>query len=115
LRTSYGDVDTSRTQYTCNIIKPALARGEVQAIGATTLNEYRQHIEKDGALERRFQKILVDPTTPEETIDILSQIKNKYEEHHSVSYSDEAIDSCVTLTDRYVSDHFLPDKAIDAM
>src|SRR5690625_3961029 len=93
----------------------ARARGEVQAIGATTLNEYRQHIEKDGALERRFQKIMVDPTTPEETIEILSQIKDKYEQHHSVAYSGEAIDACVKLTDRYVTDHFLPDKAITAL
>ena len=86
-----------------NMLKPALARGEVQAIGATTLNEYRQFIEKDGALERRFQKIMVDPTTPEETLEILNQIKPKYEKHHSVRYSDEALVSCVKLTDRYVS------------
>jgi ATP-dependent Clp protease ATP-binding subunit ClpC len=95
------------------MLKPALARGEVQAIGATTLNEYRQYIEKDGALERRFQKIMVDPTTPEETIEILNQIKSKYEKHHSVRYSEEALKACVKLTDRYVTDHFLPDKVID--
>src|SRR5699024_7977341 len=85
------------------------------AIGATTLNEYRQHIEKDGALERRFQKIMVNPTSTDETIEILQQLKGKYEEHHSVSYSDKAIKECVMLTDRYVTEHFLPDKAIDAM
>jgi len=98
-----------------NMLKPALARGEVQAIGATTLNEYRQFIEKDGALERRFQKIMVDPTTVEETLDILNQIKGKYEKHHSVRYTNDAINACVKLTDRYVTDHFLPDKAIDAL
>ncbi len=97
------------------MLKPALARGDIQAIGATTLNEYRQFIEKDGALERRFQKIMVDPTTADETIEILNQIKGKYEKHHSVRYTDEAILSCVKLTDRYVTDHFLPDKAIDAL
>jgi ATP-dependent Clp protease ATP-binding subunit ClpC len=97
------------------MLKPALARGDVQAIGATTLNEYRQFIEKDGALERRFQKIMVDPTTPEETTEILNQIKPKYEKHHSVRFTDDAIEACVKLTDRYVSDHFLPDKAIDAL
>ena len=98
-----------------NMFKPALARGELQCIGATTLDEYRQHIEKDGALERRFQKVMVDPTSIEETIEILNNIKIKYEEHHNVSYTDEAIKSCVILTDRYMNDRFLPDKAIDAL
>jgi ATP-dependent Clp protease ATP-binding subunit ClpC len=98
-----------------NMFKPALARGEIQCIGATTLDEYRQYIEKDGALERRFQKILVDPTSPEETIDILNNIKQKYEDHHLVTYSDEAIKACVSLTSRYISDRCLPDKAIDAL
>jgi len=98
-----------------NMFKPALARGELQCIGATTLDEYRQHIEKDGALERRFQKVMVEPTTIEETIEILTNIKFKYEEHHNVIYTDDAIKSCVLLTDRYMNDRFLPDKAIDAM
>jgi ATP-dependent Clp protease ATP-binding subunit ClpC len=98
-----------------NMFKPALARGEIQCIGATTLDEYRQYIEKDGALERRFQKVIVDPTTVEETIQILNNIKDKYEEHHSVTYTDEAIASCVKLTARYVTDRHLPDKAIDAL
>lgn len=98
-----------------NMLKPALARGEIQCIGATTLDEYRQYIEKDGALERRFQKIMVDPTTAEETIEILHNIKDRYEDHHNVSYSDEAIVACVKLTDRYISDRHLPDKAIDAL
>ncbi len=98
-----------------NMFKPALARGEIQCIGATTLDEYRQYIEKDGALERRFQKIIVEPTSVEETITILNNIKNKYEDHHNVTYSQEAIDACVKLTNRYMSDRFLPDKAIDAL
>ncbi len=98
-----------------NMFKPALARGEIQCIGATTLDEYRQFIEKDGALDRRFQKVLVDPATPEETTTILNNIKEKYEEHHNVTYTPEAIDACVALTTRYMSDRFLPDKAIDAM
>ena len=98
-----------------NIFKPALARGEIQCIGATTLDEYRQSIEKDGALERRFQKVLVEQTTEEETIEILQNIKDKYESHHNVTYSDDAINACVELTSRYVSDRFLPDKAIDAL
>ena len=98
-----------------NMFKPALARGEIQCIGATTLDEYRQYIEKDGALERRFQKIIVQPTNIIETIEILKNIKDKYESHHNVNYTDEAIIACVKLTDRYVSDRFLPDKAIDAM
>jgi ATP-dependent Clp protease ATP-binding subunit ClpC len=98
-----------------NMFKPALARGEIQCIGATTLDEYRQYIEKDGALERRFQKVIVEPTTPEETIEILNNIKAKYEDHHNVKYTDEAIKACVTLTARYISDRHLPDKAIDAL
>ena len=98
-----------------NMFKPALARGEIQCIGATTLDEYRQHIEKDGALERRFQKVLVEPTSIDETVQILNNIKDKYEEHHSVTYTPEAIDACVNLTARYITDRHLPDKAIDAM
>ena len=98
-----------------NMFKPALARGEIQCIGATTLDEYRQHIEKDGALERRFQKVLVEQTTPEETLEILENIKDRYESHHNVNYTHEALKACVELTDRYMSDRFLPDKAIDAL
>jgi ATP-dependent Clp protease ATP-binding subunit ClpC len=98
-----------------NMFKPALARGELQCIGSTTLDEYRQYIEKDGALERRFQKIIVDPTTPEETVEILNNIKQKYEDHHLVQYTPEAVEACVKLTNRYMSDRYLPDKAIDAL
>ena len=98
-----------------NMFKPALARGELQCIGSTTLDEYRQYIEKDGALERRFQKIIVDPTTPEETVEILNNIKQKYEDHHLVRYTPEAVEACVKLTNRYMSDRCLPDKAIDAL
>ena len=98
-----------------NMFKPALARGEIQCIGATTLDEYRQYIEKDGALERRFQKIIVQPTTVDETLEILRNIKDQYESHHNVNFTDKALEACVKLTDRYVSDRFLPDKAIDAM
>jgi ATP-dependent Clp protease ATP-binding subunit ClpC len=98
-----------------NMFKPALARGEIQCIGATTLDEYRQYIEKDGALERRFQKVMVEPTNIEETIQILNNIKDKYEEHHSVTYTDEALEACVKLTTRYITDRHLPDKAIDAL
>jgi ATP-dependent Clp protease ATP-binding subunit ClpC len=98
-----------------NMFKPALARGEIQCIGATTLDEYRQYIEKDGALERRFQKVIVEPTSVEETITILNNIKNKYEDHHNVTYTQEAVEACVKLTNRYMSERFLPDKAIDAM
>ncbi len=98
-----------------NMLKPALARGDIQCIGATTLDEYRQHIEKDGALERRFQKIMVDPTSIDETIEILNNIKSRYEDHHNVIYTKEAIESCVKLTARYITDRFLPDKAIDAL
>lgn len=106
---STGSLDAS------NMFKPALARGEIQCIGATTLDEYRQYIEKDGALERRFQKVMVEPTSIEETVLILNQIKDKYEEHHNVIYTPEAINACVNLTSRYITDRFLPDKAIDAM
>jgi ATP-dependent Clp protease ATP-binding subunit ClpC len=106
---SGGSLDAS------NMFKPALARGELQCIGATTLDEYRQYIEKDGALERRFQKVMMEPTTPEETIEILQNIKDKYEDHHMVRYSDEAIKACVMLTNRYITDRCLPDKAIDAL
>ncbi len=106
---STGSLDAS------NMFKPALARGEIQCIGATTLDEYRQYIEKDGALERRFQKVMVEPTTVDETVLILNQIKDKYEDHHNVTYTDEAILACVNLTSRYITDRFLPDKAIDAM
>ena len=106
---STGSLDAS------NMFKPALARGEIQCIGATTLDEYRQYIEKDGALERRFQKVMVEPTSVEETILILNQIKDKYEDHHNVTYTPEAIAACVNLTSRYITDRFLPDKAIDAM
>ena len=98
-----------------NMFKPALARGEIQCIGATTLDEYRQYIEKDGALERRFQKVIVEPATPDETLQILNNIKAKYEDHHNVTYTDEAIKACVTLTARYITDRHLPDKAIDAL
>ncbi|MFC2087436.1 ATP-dependent Clp protease ATP-binding subunit, partial [Bacteroidota bacterium] len=98
-----------------NMLKPALARGEIQCIGATTLDEYRQHIEKDGALERRFQKVMIDPTTAEETILILNNIKDRYEDHHNVYYTDDAIQACVKLTNRYITDRHLPDKAIDAL
>jgi ATP-dependent Clp protease ATP-binding subunit ClpC len=98
-----------------NMFKPALARGDIQCIGATTLDEYRQYIEKDGALARRFQIVMIDSTTPDETIEILQNIKEKYEDHHHVNYSDEAIQACVKLSDRYISDRFLPDKAIDVL
>ena len=106
---STGSLDAS------NMFKPALARGEIQCIGATTLDEYRQYIEKDGALERRFQKVLVEPTTVEETIEILKNIKDKYEAHHNVKYTDDALVACVKLTNRYMTERFLPDKAIDAL
>ena len=98
-----------------NMFKPALARGELQAIGATTLDEYRQYIEKDGALERRFQKVMVEPTTVDETLQILNNIKERYEDHHMVTYSPEALEACVKLTERYITDRHLPDKAIDAL
>ena len=98
-----------------NMLKPALSRGEIQCIGATTLDEYRKNIEKDGALERRFQKIMVEPTTPEETLQILNNVKGRYEDHHNVTYTDDALEACVKLTDRYISDRNFPDKAIDAL
>ncbi len=98
-----------------NIFKPALARGELQVIGASTLDEYRQYVEKDGALDRRFQKVLIDPPTPDETVMILDNIKNKYEEYHNVDYDEEVVDSCVSLSTRYITDRFLPDKAIDVL
>lgn len=103
------------TMDAANMLKPALARGEIQCIGATTLDEYRQNIEKDGALERRFQKVMVEPTSPEETLEILRQVKEKYENHHNVNYTDEALQACVELTERYVSDRNFPDKALDAL
>ncbi|MBK7211920.1 MAG: ATP-dependent Clp protease ATP-binding subunit [Bacteroidales bacterium] len=115
IHTIVGAGNASGSLDASNMFKPALARGEIQCIGATTLDEYRQYIEKDGALERRFQKVLVDPTSPEETIEILNQIKEKYEDHHLVKYTPEAIDACVSLTNRYISDRYLPDKAIDAL
>ena len=98
-----------------NMLKPALARGEIQCIGATTLDEYRKNIEKDGALERRFQKVIVEPTTPDETLEILKRVRDKYESHHNVNYTDEALQACVDLTQRYVSDRNFPDKALDAL
>ncbi len=115
IHTLVGAGGTTGSLDASNMFKPALARGELQCIGATTLNEYRQHIEKDGALERRFQKVQVDPTSITETIEILNNIKSKYEEHHNVIYTEDAINSCVILSDRYINDRFLPDKAIDAL
>jgi len=115
LHTIVGAGGASGSLDASNIFKPALARGDLQCIGATTLNEYRQYIEKDGALDRRFQKIMVEPTTVDETIQILNNIKSKYEEHHNVRYTDKAIDEAVKLSDRYITDRFLPDKAIDVM
>jgi ATP-dependent Clp protease ATP-binding subunit ClpC len=115
IHTIVGAGNASGSLDASNMFKPALARGEIQCIGATTLDEYRQYIEKDGALERRFQKVLVDPTTPDETVEILNNIKEKYEDHHLVRYTDDAIKACVSLTTRYISDRYLPDKAIDAL
>jgi ATP-dependent Clp protease ATP-binding subunit ClpC len=115
LHTIVGAGGASGSLDASNMFKPALARGEIQCIGATTLDEYRQYIEKDGALARRFQMVMVDATSPAETIDILENIKEKYEEHHHVTYTKEAIEACVKLSDRYVSDRYLPDKAIDVM
>lgn len=115
LHTIVGAGGASGSLDASNMFKPALARGDIQAIGATTLDEYRQYIEKDGALARRFQIVMVDPTTPEETIEILNNIKSKYEEHHHVNYTEEAIKNCVKQSDRYISDRFLPDKAIDVL
>ena len=110
-----GAGNSQGTMDAANLLKPALARGEIQCIGATTLDEYRKNIEKDGALERRFQKIIVEQTSAEETLQILHNIKNNYEEHHNVKYTDRALEACVKLTQRYVSDRFFPDKAIDAL
>ena len=115
LHTIVGAGGASGSLDASNMFKPALSRGEIQCIGATTLDEYRQHVEKDGALARRFQVVVVDPTTPEETQNILMNIKDRYEHHHNVVYSNNAIESCVKLSDRYISDRFLPDKAIDVM
>ena len=115
LHTIVGAGGASGSLDASNMFKPALSRGEIQCIGATTLDEYRQYIEKDGALARRFQIVMVDATTPEETIDILNNIKEKYEDHHHVNYTNEAIEGCVNLSDRYISDRFLPDKAIDVL
>lgn len=115
IHTIIGTGNSSGSLDASNIIKPALSRGEIQCIGATTLDEYRENIEKDGALERRFQKVLVDPATTEETMIILSNIKSKYENHHKVKYSEESLEACVTLSDRYITDRELPDKAIDIL
>jgi ATP-dependent Clp protease ATP-binding subunit ClpC len=115
LHTIVGAGGASGSLDASNMFKPALARGEIQCIGATTLDEYRQYIEKDGALERRFQPVMVDPTSPEETVEILKNIKEKYEDHHSVTYTDEAIEACVKLSNRYMTDRYLPDKAIDVL
>lgn len=115
LHTIVGAGGASGSLDASNMFKPALARGEIQCIGATTLDEYRQYIEKDGALARRFQMVMVDATSPEETIQILNNIKDKYEDHHNVIYTDAAIEGCVKLSDRYISDRFLPDKAIDIL
>lgn len=115
LHTIVGAGGASGSLDASNMFKPALSRGEIQCIGATTLDEYRQYIEKDGALARRFQIVMVDATTPEETVDILNNIKEKYEDHHHVNYTDEAIEGCVKLSDRYISDRYLPDKAIDVL
>ncbi len=115
IHTIVGAGNASGSLDASNIFKPALARGEIQCIGATTLNEYRKNIESDGALERRFQKVMIEPTTQEETLTILKNIKFKYEQHHKVTYSDEALEACVKLSDRYINDRQLPDKAIDAL
>lgn len=115
IHTLVGAGSASGSMDAANMLKPALARGELQCIGATTLDEYRKNIEKDGALERRFQKVLVDPTTADETLQILRNIKERYEEHHNMIYTDEALEACVKLTDRYISDRNFPDKAIDAL
>ncbi len=115
IHTLIGAGSAAGTMDAANILKPALARGTIQCIGATTLDEYRNSVEKDGALERRFQKVLVEPTSLEETLQILKNVRGRYEYHHHVAYTDEALEACVKLTDRYVSDRFMPDKAIDAM
>jgi len=115
LHTIVGAGGASGSLDASNMFKPALARGDIQCIGATTLDEYRQYIEKDGALARRFQVVMVDATSPEETLEILNNIKDKYEDHHNVNYTEEALEACVKLSDRYISDRFLPDKAIDVL
>ncbi|MFN9518678.1 MAG: Clp protease N-terminal domain-containing protein, partial [Bacteroidota bacterium] len=115
LHTIVGAGGASGSLDASNMFKPALARGEIQCIGATTLDEYRQYIEKDGALERRFQPVMVNPTSPEETVQILNNIKSKYEDHHSVTYDEAALDACVKMSNRYITDRHLPDKAIDVM
>ena len=115
IHTIVGAGAASGSMDAANMLKPALARGEIQCIGATTMDEYRRSIEKDGALERRFQKVIVDPTTEEETLQILRNIKDRYEDHHNVTYTDEALQACVKLTGRYISDRYFPDKAIDAL
>lgn len=115
IHTIIGAGSAPGTMDAANILKPALARGDMQCIGATTIDEYRKNIEKDGALDRRFQKVLVNPTTPEETLQIMNNIKMRYEDHHNVQYTDEALEACVKLTNRYISDRNLPDKAIDAL
>jgi ATP-dependent Clp protease ATP-binding subunit ClpC len=115
IHTMIGAGGASGSMDASNMFKPALARGEIQIVGATTMDEYRKHIEKDGALERRFQKVIIEPASPEETLEIIGNIKDKYENHHNVIYTDEAVKACVDLTTRYMADRFLPDKAIDAL
>jgi ATP-dependent Clp protease ATP-binding subunit ClpC len=115
IHTMIGAGGASGSMDASNMFKPALARGEIQIIGATTMDEYRKHIEKDGALERRFQKVIIEPASPEETLEIIGNIKDKYENHHNVIYTEDAVKACVDLTTRYMSDRFLPDKAIDAL
>ncbi len=115
IHTMVGAGNSSGSLDASNIFKPALSRGEIQCIGATTLDEYRRHFEKDGALERRFQKVIVEPSTKEETFEILKQSKSKYEEHHKVNYTDESLWVCVELADRYITDREFPDKAFDIL
>lgn len=115
IHTMVGAGNAQGSMDAANMLKPALSRGMIQCIGSTTLDEYRKTIEKDGALERRFQKILVEPTSPSDTLAILHNIKDRYEEHHNVTYTEDALQACVTLTERYISDRNFPDKAIDAM
>ena len=115
IHTIVGAGSTQGSLDTANILKPALARGELQTIGATTLDEYRENIESDSALERRFQKVVVEPTTPEQTLQILRNIASHYEQHHKVRYTEEALQACVELTGRYITDRFFPDKAIDVL
>jgi len=115
IHTMIGAGGASGSMDASNMFKPALARGEIQIIGATTMDEYRKHIEKDGALERRFQKVIIEAASPEETLEIIGNIKDKYENHHNVIYTEDAVKACVDLTTRYMSDRFLPDKAIDAL